>query len=180
MVATGSRQGGVRPPVVPCVLFPEGAALYVGEDFSPRLHPFADRDRVGVGADLVRTREYVESAEDHLGAALAVKPRERVSALGEGQVNGDAHDFRERRYRRGTLEQVLVPVPHRPVRGSSCGDARERQRRGEHVLAEARLRILRVERIDEQRGPRHDRARNGTVVERGRLPELTGEIQLSH
>ena len=38
------------------------------------------------------------------------------------------------------------------MRRRRAGDARQRQRRREHVLAEAGVRILRIERIDQQRG----------------------------
>ena len=61
----------------------------------------------------------MQAAEDDLRAALAIPTGQRVGSLGEGQVDRDADDLRERLARRRPLQQVLVPVA-RPPTAAAC------------------------------------------------------------
>src|SRR6185295_19496861 len=99
---------------------------------------------VGAGED-------VQTAEDDSRAAPSVPGGELENSGGEGEVDADADDLRHRPPRRRTLEQVFVPVLDLPTRRRRAGDAGERERGREHVLAEAGVRILRIKRVDQQR-----------------------------
>ena len=104
--------------------------------------------------DLVRTGEGVRSAHDHQTAVVAEKGGELVGAAGEGQVHRDTDHLRQWLCRDGPLEEVFIPEADRPIGRRYRGKARERQRRGQHMLAKAPSRVLGIERADEQRGPR--------------------------
>lgn len=66
-------------------------------------------------------------------------------------MHGDADYFGRRIERRGALQQILVPITQRPVGRRCRGRRRQRERRRQDVLAEARVRVFAVERIDRQR-----------------------------
>ena len=96
----------------------------------------------------------MQPAEDD-GAAVGAKPgRQLVGAPREREVDGDADDLRDRVQRRRALQQVLVPVAHLPARRRRARQAGQRQRRRQHVLAEAGVDVLGVERVDEEDGAR--------------------------
>src|SRR5256885_2511125 len=49
-------------------------------------------------------------------------------------MHGDANDLREWFNRRRALQEVFVPISDAPMGGSRGGDARQRQRRRQHML----------------------------------------------
>ncbi len=63
----------------------------------------------------------------------------------------------------------VVPIPVFPVFRCGRGKAGQSERRRKHVLAEAGVWILRVERIDEQRRARPDRSGGHCWVQEWRL-----------
>ena len=96
-VATGRGIVAIRRlAIAPLVTSLEPSRVDVAQNPPPKLNPFADRQRVGVGSAVVGARQDVQPAENDLGAAIAVPTRERVRPLREGQVNADADDLRER------------------------------------------------------------------------------------
>src|SRR4051794_33459946 len=92
-------------------------------------------------------------------------------------MHGDANDLREWFNRRRALQEVFVPISDAPMGGSRGGDARQRQRRRQHMLSKAGMRVLGIERIDEQRGPRTDRTRTKMRVQLRRDSKLSRDIQ---
>jgi len=164
-----------RPSVVAAVGFPELAALEVSKRVSPDRDAFAERDRIGVRRDLVGTREGMKSSEDDLRSTCTVPGRELVRTLGEGQMDGDADDRRQRIARRGTCKEILVPVLDRPRLRGARRDARQGETRGQNVLAEARVRVLRIERIDQERVAWGGRCGTEVVVESRRVAHGIGE-----
>ena len=166
-VAARRRIVAIGTPIAPAIDRPERPRLDVAEDLRPDLDALADRQRVGVRRGLLRAGQHMQPAEDDLRPALAVPARQLVGPLGERQVDRDPDDLRERLPRRRTLQQVLVPVSDLPVRRRRPGDARQRQRRRQHVLAEAGVRVLGIERIDQQGIPRPGRTGPQPRVESG-------------
>ena len=69
-------------------------------------------------------------------------------AFGEGEMNGDANEFGQRRIGRVAVEEVLVPVIDSPVCGRRGREAGEREGGREHMFAEAGVGVFRVEGID--------------------------------
>ncbi len=175
-VAARRRGVAIRGAEVGPVDGLESPVLGVGEDPRPERDAVADRDRVGVRRRLVGAGRDVEAAEDDEGAALAVPAGELVRPLRERQVDGDPDDPRERLVRRRPLEEVLVPEAHVPAFGRRGRDARERERRREDVLAEARVRVLRVEGVQEEGEARRRRPRAESRVEPRRLAQLTRRL----
>ena len=55
-----------------------------------------------------------------------------------------------------------------------CREAGQRERRRQHMLPEARMWILRIERIDQQRIPRPYRSRNVRTIEQRRPAHFGG------
>jgi hypothetical protein len=96
-------------------------------------------------------RQNVQPPENDLGAPAAIPLCERVGAMRECQVHGDADDLGKRIERRRALQQILVPVPQCPVLGRAGCHGRQRQRRRQDMFAEAGMRILAVEGIDQER-----------------------------
>ncbi len=179
-VAAGGRVVAVGAAVAPAIGRPQRPRLDVAEDLRPDLHPLADRQRVGVRGGLLGARQDVQPAEHHRRPPFPIPPRQRVRPLGERQVDRDPDDLRERLPRRRALQQVLIPVRHLPVRRRRARDARQRQRRRQDVLAEAGVRVLRVERVDQQGRLRPQPARPDGGVERGGLPQCAGNPRRPH
>src|SRR4029079_13734499 len=109
--------------------------------------------------------EHVQPTEHDLRAPLPVPPRERVRALREREVHRDADDFGERVERRRALEKILVPITQLPARRRGRGRSGQRKARREHVLAEARVRVLAIERIDQERIAAPTRTRTRVRIE---------------
>lgn len=65
-------------------------------------------------------------------------------------MDRNADDFGNRIGWRGTLQEVFVPVSDRPIDRRRPGDTGEGQGWGEDMFAEAGVRILGVERIDQE------------------------------
>ncbi len=103
---------------------------------------------------LLGTRQHVQAAQHHLASAAPVPLRQFERPPRESQVDRDPHHLRHRRERRPPVQQVLVPIPNLPVLRCRSGETRQRKRRREHVLSKARVRVLWIERIDQQRIPR--------------------------
>ncbi len=179
-VAARGRVVAVRARVVSAVDGSQRARVDVAEERAPDLHALADDERVGVRRALLRARDDVQAAEDDLRAAFAVPARECEGAPGEGQVDGDADDLREGVGGRRALQEVLVPVADGPLGRRRGRDARQRERRGQHVLAEAGVRVLGVEGVDEQRVSRRRRRRAQVGVEPRRHAQLLGHDGPSH
>ena len=112
--------------------------------------PSPTAKRVRVRRALLGTRQHVQSAQHDLASAPAVPLRQFEGPLGERQVDRDPHHLGHRRKRRPPVEQVLVPIPNLPVCRRRRRETGQSERRRKHVLAEARVRIFRVERIDQQ------------------------------
>jgi hypothetical protein len=115
------------------------------------LHAVADGERVGMGRHFCGTGKDVQAAEDHFCAALAIPARQLVGAVGECEMDADADDLGKRFGRRAALKQIFVPIVDGPIVRRGGGDAGEGEGGGENVLSEAGVRILGIERIDEQR-----------------------------
>lgn len=177
-VAPRRRGIGVRRREGGAVDGLEGAALRVGEDPRPEGNAVADREGVGVQGRLVGAGRDVEAAQDDERAPLAVPARELVRPAREGEVDRDADDGRERLVRRRPLEEVLVPESDHPAGRCRARDARERERRRQDVLAEARVRVFRVERVDEEGATARRRARDEIRVEVRRGAELRRRAKL--
>ena len=140
----------------------EPTAVNVPEDVAPQLDAVADRQSVGMPGALLRTRDYVQPPKNDLCPLRAIPPGQFECPLGECQVNGDSHHLGQRIARRCPLKQVLVPIADFPRLRSRRRDRCQRQRRRQHMLAETRLRILGIKRIDEQRvAPSHIPAVSG-------------------
>src|ERR1700686_3696746 len=91
-----------------------------------------------------------------------------ISAPRESQMHGDSHDLRHGTKRRTSVEQILVPVLHPPMLGRRRSKAGQGKRGREHVLAEARIRVLGIEGIDQERVMGLDRAAWFVRLERRR------------
>ncbi len=137
--------------VVRAIGWLELVAFDVFENLRPQLHAVANCDGIGVRSYFVRAREHMKAAHDDDGA-LRPEPRGKlVCAARECEMHRNADHLRHRSVGRWTLQQVLIPVLHFPVWRCGSRDAREGERRREHMLAEARARIFGVEGIDHQR-----------------------------
>jgi hypothetical protein len=116
----------------------------------------------------------VQSSQDDARTAAPIPGGQGVGAPRKRQMDRDSDDVRRGLARRRPLEEVLVPVLHGPIGRGCAGDAGQREGGGQDVLAEARMRILRVEGVDEQRQPPLDRSRQETRIQRGRCAHLFG------
>ena len=117
----------------------------------------------------IGARKHVQATQDDLGPAPTIPRRQLVRPIRERQMDRDSDDLRKRLPWRRALQQVFVPVRDFPVRRRRAGDARQRQRRRQHVLAETRVRILGIERVDQKRKLRLRWARFNLGIEaRGR------------
>lgn len=155
----------------------QGACRGVGQDPRPGRHAVADRDRVGVRGCFFGAGRDVQAAEHHARPARPVPAGERVGTVREREVDGDADDRGKGIERRRPLQQVLVPVPDGPPRRGRGRETRQRVRRRQHVLAETRPGVLRVERVEEEHRARVARARNGARIEEGSDDEGPGETR---
>src|SRR5271157_5787664 len=124
--------------------------LYVMEDARPQLHSIAEREGVGMRRAFLGTRQNVQPAEDYLRSPGTIPIRQLVGAAGKRQMYRDSYDLRHRPKWRPSVEQILVPILDAPVCGSRRGKAGQGKGRREHVLAEARIRVLGIEGIDQQ------------------------------
>ncbi len=121
----------------------------------------------------------MKTSQDHTGTAATVPVSQFVSPCRKGQVNRDPHDPGKRLPGRWALQQVLVPVPHLPLGRGCSGNARQRQRWREHMLAKACVRVLGIERVDQQRVVLSRRLRRGFRLQpRGRLHFLRNPKRL--
>ena len=85
--------------------------------------------------------------------------------LRESQMHRDPDDLRHRLERRPPVEQVFIPISNLPVRRRRRREAGQRQRRRQHVFAEAGVRIFGIEGIDQQRVARLDCSRACRAIE---------------
>ncbi len=150
-VAPRCRIVAIRPAIVTAIDRLQSAGLDVLENLRPDLYTLAERDGIRVRGGLRGRSQHMQSAENDLRAPLPIPMRELVRPLGEREMHGDSDDFRKRLEGRRTLEQILVPVADLPMSGRRGCRGRERERRRQHVLAEAGVRILAIERVDQQR-----------------------------
>jgi hypothetical protein len=111
----------------------------------------------------LRTRENVKPSQDYLGATRAVPIGQLVGTPRKGQMYGNADHLGQRARRGSSMQQVFVPVLDAPMIRRGCGQAGQGETWGQHVLAEARVGIFRIERVNEQSIVRFDR---GTQVTR--------------
>ena len=133
----------------------------------PELHAVAERERVGVRRAFVRARKNVQPSENHLRAPSAIPVRQFIGPPRESQMHGDADDLRHRPKWRSSIEKILVPVVNAPMFRRGGGETGQGERWREHVLAEAGIRILGIEGVDQERVVRLDRsAWNAWVEER--------------
>ena len=123
---------------------------------------------------LFGTRQHVQSAQNDLAAAAPVPLRQLERPLCEGQMDGNPHHLRHRPKRRPAVQQVFVPISNLPVFRRGRREAGQRERRSKHVLPKARVRIFRIERIDQQRIPRLYRSRNALGCQQRRPAHLGG------
>ena len=131
-----------------------------------------------MGRALVGTRENVQPAEDYLRTPGTIPVRQFERTPGKRKMYGDPHHPGHRTKWRSPVEQVLVPVLHAPMLWSGRGKAGKSQRRREHVLAEARIAVLRIERINQERIVRLDRPYLLLAIERRRCDHFAGNPAL--
>src|SRR3984957_4125305 len=142
--------------------------LDVAEDARPELHARTESEGSGGRRTFVRARENMQTAEDHLRSAGSIPVGEFIRAFGERQMHRNADNIRHGMRRRPTVEQVLVPIFDAPVRGRSRGEAGERECRRQDVLAEAGVRVLGIEGINQERIVRLERAGSDNGIKRRR------------
>ena len=158
----------------------QAPGFHIGEDARPKLNAVTQRQRIGVRSAFFRTGENVQSPQNHLGAAAAIPARQLKCAAGEGEMHADSHHFGRRRGGRPAVQQVLVPILHPPIGRGGGGQAGEGQRRREHMLAEAGIRILGIERVEQKRiTPLHGSS-GGSVIEQGRIQHLGRHPSAGH
>ena len=145
---------------------PKRASFDVAQDCRPGLHTVADAHSVSVRRHLLLASVHVHAAKNHSRAHRPVPGGEFAGATRERQVHGDADHLGDRPRGRRPLQEVLVPVPEPPGRRRGGGDRREREARRQHVLPEAAMRRLRIERIEQQGEALLHRADSRTRVER--------------
>src|SRR3954470_13411166 len=107
----------------------------------------------------LRTREYMQPAEDYFASALSIPVSQFVSTSRERQMHSNADSLRQRFIRRPAMQQIFIPIPPPPVSRSGCREAAERQCWSQYMLTEASVRILGIKRIDEQGVSRFDWSR---------------------
>ena len=129
----------------------EAAGFHVRKDARPELDTVAKRERIGVRRTLGWAGEYVQAAENYLAATRARPLCEFEGAAREREMHGDADDFGNRLDWRAAVEKIFVPVLNGPVRRRGGREARECKCGREDMLAEARMRILGIERINKKR-----------------------------
>ena len=154
------------------------SGFHVAKNARPELHAVAQRERIGVRRAFVGARQHVQSAEDHLRAASAVPVGKFVGPACKGQMHRDADHLRQGLEWRTAIEQVLVPVFDAPMRGRRGGKAGQRERRREHVLAEAGIGVLGIERIDQEGVAPLDESARLVRIERGRGRHFAGNPAL--
>ena len=151
----------------------KAACFHVRHDARPKLDAVAHRQRVSVRRTFLGTRQHVQASQHHLAPTAAVPLGEFESPPRKCEVNGNAHQLRQRVEGWAAMQQIFVEVVNSPVGRRGGRKTRQRQRRSEHVLAKTRVPIFRVEGVDQQRVARLERARNGARVETrclGHLP----------
>jgi len=124
--------------------------LDILEDSRPKLDSFADRQSVRVRSGFIGTRQNVKATQDHASSSTSIPLRQGIRSLGKGEMHGNANHLRKRLPRRRPLQKVLVPVSHFPIPRGSAGDACQGKGGSENVLAETRVRIFGIKRVDEQ------------------------------
>jgi hypothetical protein len=129
----------------------ESSVLHILKDERPERHAVADRESVGMRRGLVGTGEDVKTAEDDGGSARPVPVREGIGPPREREVHGDTDDLRKRIPWGPASQEILVPQGDLPAWRSRSGDARESESGRQNVLAEARVRVLRIKRVHEKR-----------------------------
>src|SRR5262249_37538854 len=151
----------------------EPIVLHVPEDPRPEWNAVADGESVRMRRRLLRAGEHVQSSEDDARASRAIPRGELIRSRGKSEVNRDADDLGRRAHRRRSLKKILVPVLDSPLRGRRPCHARQRESGCQDVLAEARMRILWVEGVDQKGKTPLDRRSGKSWREnrgRGHLP----------
>src|SRR5690349_9272694 len=126
------------------------ARLHIRQDARPKLYAIAYGERVGMRSTLVGTRQHVQSTQDDLAPAAAVPMSKVERPPGESQMDGNSHDFRQGPKGRPSVKQVFVPISNLPVFRRGRREGGESEGRSKHVFAEARMRVFRIEGIDQQ------------------------------
>ena len=146
----------------------QAARLHVRQNPRPELHAVAQGKRVRIWRTLFRTRQHVQSAQHDLASAAAIPLRQLECPPRERQMHRDPNDLGHGRKGRPSVQQVFVPIADLPVFGCGRREAGQSEGRGEHVLAEAGVWILRIERIDQERIARPHRARRNCSIQKWR------------
>jgi len=110
----------------------------------------------------------VQAAQYDLASAAAIPLRQLECPPRERQMHGDPNDLGHGRKGWPAVQQVFIPIANLPVFGCGCCEASESQGRGEHVLAETGVWILRIKRIDQQRIARPHHAGRNCSIEKWR------------
>src|SRR5205823_10964633 len=99
-------------------------------------------------------RQNVQTAQDSFAAALTIPACQFERALRKREVDSNPHNLGQRLKGRWSIEQIFVPVCDAPMLWRCGCEAGQRKRWSQHVLPERRMRILRIERIEQQRRSR--------------------------
>ena len=127
------------------------ATLNVPQNSRPNLYPLPHGQSIGVRRAFLRTRKNVQPAQDHFRPATPKPPRQFERALCEGQMHRDSNHLRKRFNWRQSLQQVLIPIAHFPIFWRRPRNTRQRQRRRQHMLPKAGVRIFRIKWINQKR-----------------------------
>lgn len=152
----------------------EATGFDVGENLRPELDAVADGECVGMRRAFGGAGEHVQTAQNHFAAARAIPASEFESAPGEGEVHGDADDFRSGRGGRAAVEQIFIPILYGPVRRSGGCKTGEGESGGEDVFAKTGVRIFGIEGIDEEHVARADGLGGECMVEKRGFDHIGG------
>ena len=122
----------------------------------------------------------MQSSQDNDRTPLAIPSRKFERAVRKGEMDGNADDLREGMARRMSLKQILVPVIDGPVLRRARGNARQSERRGQHVLAKAGMRVLWIEGIEQEGVMRDYSIGSECNVESRSFAHSPGNIGFSH
>ncbi len=124
----------------------------------------------------------MQAAQYDLASAAAIPLRQLECPPRERQMHRDPNDLGHGRKGRPSVQQVFIPIVNFPVFGCGGREASESQGRGEHVLAETGVWILRIKRVDQKRIARPHHARRNCSIEKWRSShfERTPSTGLRH
>src|ERR1043166_8137672 len=90
----------IRAVIVRAVAGFQCSCFEISQDLGPELHAVTDGNAIRMGCGFLRTRLYVQSAQDDLAAGGAVRCCQLISSPGKGQMDADSYNLRKRVCRR--------------------------------------------------------------------------------